>query len=150
MTVLIEAPLARAIIDRIGQRQAIPLILNLGHSGIVRDKAALAVGSKIEHYEDGEDIIIQCVLELKRPTRTEAGHCLDDGIYWDNMGVVARGHAIPESTMAIALGKDLRSIVDHPFLDGITVSSIRSEEELVLVVETEDCLWTTDRIEAEL
>lgn len=148
MTVLIEAPLARMVLMGMERGRAMDMLRQLATCEAAQDEVRRIVGSRIEVSTQDGDIHVESVFALREATVDGDGTTRDDGVYWDNKGVVARGHSLPESAIALAAGCRLDAIIQHPVLEGLHVAWASNEEDGVLIVEASDSLWTVDRIEA--
>lgn len=150
MKALIEIPLARVIAREIGREEAPSVIREIARGNPEAiGRAEEAIGTRIEIYDGQHPIEIQCVYELCPPTaRDDHGH-EDDGVYFDNKGVVMRGAALPDTGACAIVGRPIEEILDHPLLRGLIVTDATSDEDAI-VVETEDCMIDVNDVERVL
>lgn len=143
----IEAPVARLLIAAVGKQRAIEMMRSMIDDVFVRDEVSQHVGGLIETYSnDAGGCDVHAVVALREPSLDDEGHARDDGVYWDNEGVVVRGAGLPQSLCPDAVGRPLVDIVDHPVLRGLIMETFEIDEDGVAVADVADCMWTMDRI----
>lgn len=142
----IEAPVARLLIAAVGKTRAMEMMRSMIDDVLVRDEVSQHVGGRIEMYSnDAGGCDVHAVVELRSPSVDDEGHARDDGVYWDNHGVVARGSGLPQSLAPGAIGRPLTDLVDHPVLRDLIVETFDVDEDGVAVADVVDCMWTIDR-----
>lgn len=143
MTILIEAPIARLVIETKGLRDAIGILREIDESEESRRAVEDVLTTRLERNETDGDIHYQSVFALREPDEGR-----DNGVFWDDRGVVARGGALPEMLLAQVAGDLASDLINHRLLEGLVADAARNEDGC-LVIDIGDSLWTIERIEAD-
>jgi hypothetical protein len=153
MNVLCELPLARALIAAHGRETALEILRRTADENTDERIHTLiwdAVRSKIERYRDEENrtIRLQCVFLLSGNDDEPASYAT--AVHWDNEGIVAHGRTIPETMTAKLPGRPMSDILDHPFLAGLTLSTVQNHHDdgtCAVVADAADSMRALERIE---
>lgn len=144
-----EIPMLRALVSAMGREGAIAACVRMHDDPETRDAVSHHVGGKIEIYDNemgGRDV--QVVFALREPTVGPDGAERDDGIFWDNGGIVIRGTELPHAVAQHAIGRPMTDILPHPLLEGLVVASFETFADGVTAMDAVDAFMSLDQVEA--